>query len=66
MIYLDHSATTPVDPRVFEAMTPYLTEYPWNPSSIYRAGQDVRKAVEDAREKMAKLVGPLGLELRGR
>jgi cysteine desulfurase len=56
MIYLDHSATTPVDPRVFEAMKPYLTEYPWNPSSIYRAGQDVRKAVEDAREKMAEIL----------
>jgi cysteine desulfurase len=56
MIYLDHNATTPVDPRVFEAMRPYLTEAYGNPSSIYRAGQDVRKAVEDAREKMGRLL----------
>lgn len=57
MIYLDHSATTPVDSRVFEAMKPYLTEHYGNPSSIYRIGQDVRKAVEDARESVAKLLG---------
>jgi cysteine desulfurase len=57
MIYLDHSATTPVDPRVFEAMKPFLTEQFGNPSSVYRAGQDVRRAVEDAREKIAGLLG---------
>lgn len=57
MIYLDHNATTPVDPRVFEAMKPYLTEYYGNPSSIYRAGQDVRKVVEDARDTLAALLG---------
>lgn len=57
MIYLDHNATTPVDPRVFEAMRPYLTERFGNPSSIYRAGQDVRKAVEDARDSLAGLLG---------
>jgi cysteine desulfurase len=57
MIYLDHNATTPVDPRVFEAMKPYLTDRWGNPSSIYRAGQDVRKAVEDAREQIARLIG---------
>jgi cysteine desulfurase len=57
MIYLDHSATTPVDPRVFEAMRPYLTEGFGNPSSIYRAGQDVRMAVEQARERVAVLLG---------
>lgn len=56
MIYLDHNATTPVDPRVFEAMRPFLTEAWGNPSSIYRAGQDVRKAVEDARETVAGLI----------
>jgi cysteine desulfurase len=57
MIYLDHSATAPVDPRVFEAMKPYLMDRFGNPSSIYRAGQDVRKDVEDAREKVAALLG---------
>jgi cysteine desulfurase len=46
-----------VDPRVFEAMKPYLTEHYGNPSSIYRAGQDVRKAVEDARDSVAALLG---------
>ncbi len=56
MIYLDHNATTPVDPRVFDAMKPYLTESYSNPSSVYRAGQDVRKAVEDAREMLARLL----------
>ena len=56
MIYLDHNATTPVDPRVFEVMKPYLTETYGNPSSIYRAGQDVRKAVEDARETVGRLL----------
>jgi cysteine desulfurase len=57
MIYLDHNATTPVDPRVFEAMKPYLTTQFGNPSSIYRAGQDVRKTVEDARDILANLLG---------
>ena len=57
MIYLDHSATTPVDPRVFDAMRPFLTEQFGNPSSVYRAGQDVRRAVEDSREKIAGLLG---------
>jgi len=57
MIYLDHNATTPVDPRVFEAMKPYLTEKYENPSSIYRAGQDVSKAVNDARDALAGLLG---------
>jgi cysteine desulfurase len=56
MIYLDHSATTPVDPRVFEAMKPFLADQFGNPSSIYRAGQDVRRVVEDAREKIAALL----------
>lgn len=57
MIYLDHNATTPIDPRVFEAMKPYLTDLFGNPSSIYRAGQDVRKVVEDARDTLAGLLG---------
>ncbi len=63
MIYLDHNATTPVDPRVFEAMKPYLTEKYGNPSSIYRAGQDVRKAVEDARDLVAALLGATSREV---
>jgi cysteine desulfurase len=57
VIYLDHSATTPIDPRVVEAIQPFLAESFANPSSLYRAAQDVRRAVEQAREKVAALIG---------
>jgi cysteine desulfurase len=56
-IYLDHSATTPVDRRVTEAMLPYLTEKFGNPSSVHRAGQEARAAVDRARRDVAALVG---------
>jgi len=56
-IYLDNNATTPVSPRVFEAMVPYLTEHFGNPSSAYGAGRRVREAVEAARERVAALLG---------
>ncbi len=55
-IYLDHSATTPTDPRVFDAMRPYFTEIFGNPSSLYRIAQDARAAIEEAREKLAQLL----------
>ncbi|HJV26396.1 MAG TPA: IscS subfamily cysteine desulfurase [Aromatoleum sp.] len=56
-IYLDYSATTPVDPRVAEAMIPWLTEKFGNPASRSHAyGWDAEKAVEDAREQVAALV----------
>ncbi len=55
-IYLDHAATTPVDKRVLEAMLPYFTESYGNPSSIYGFSNDVRKAVEEARRRVAKLI----------
>lgn len=57
MIYFDHSATTPIDKRVLDAMMPYLGDFFGNPSSVYRAAQEVRKAVEEAREKVASLIG---------
>lgn len=57
MIYFDHSATTPIDERVLDAMMPYLRDRFGNPSSVYRAGQEVRKAVEEAREKVANFIG---------
>jgi cysteine desulfurase len=63
MIYLDHSATTPTDPRVAEAVLPYLADRFGNPSSIYRAGQDVRVEVERAREKVAALLGARPTEI---
>jgi cysteine desulfurase len=56
-IYLDHAATTPVDPRVVEAMLPYFTEDYGNPSSIHRYGQKAERAVEQARETVARLWG---------
>ncbi len=53
MIYLDYAATTPVDPRVFDAMRPYFSEAFGNPSSIHRYGQRAEAAVEAARETVA-------------
>ena len=56
-IYLDYSATTPVDPRVAEAMIPWLTEHFGNPASRSHAyGWEAEKAVEDARGQIAALV----------
>ena len=54
-IYLDHAATTPVDPRVLEAMLPYFSEVYGNPSSIHRLGRAAETAVEDARERVARV-----------
>ena len=57
MIYLDHCATTPVDPQVYEAMVPYLTEEYGNPSSkYYSQAVHAREAVERAREQVAGLI----------
>jgi cysteine desulfurase len=57
-IYLDYSATTPVDPRVAAKMIPYLTEEYGNPASrSHPYGWTAEKAVENAREEVAKLVG---------
>ncbi len=55
-IYLDNSATTPIDPRVVEAMMPYLTDKFGNPSSIHFFGQEARAAVDKARHQVAALV----------
>jgi cysteine desulfurase len=55
-IYLDYAATTPLDPRVLEAMMPYLTEKFGNPNSIHAFGREARKAVDEAREKIAALL----------
>ncbi len=56
-IYLDYSATTPVDPRVAEKMIPYLTQHFGNPASrSHSLGWTAEKAVEEAREQVAQLV----------
>ena len=58
MIYLDHHSTTPLDPAVLEEMMPYMTESFGNPSSLdHRYGHDASVAVEEARERVASLVG---------
>jgi cysteine desulfurase len=56
-VYLDNSATTPVDPRVVEALMPYLSEKFGNPSSVHFYGQQARAAVDRARREVAALVG---------
>lgn len=53
MIYLDYAATTPVDARVLDAMTPYFADSFGNPSSVHRFGQRAEAAVESARETVA-------------
>jgi cysteine desulfurase len=56
-IYFDHSATTPIDPRVLEAMGPYLGGAYGNPSSLHQEGRIAREAVERARAQVAALIG---------
>lgn len=56
-IYMDHSATTAVDPAVVEAMLPYFSEKFGNPSSLYAIGRQARRAIEDSRQKIADLLG---------
>ena len=56
-IYLDYSATTPMHPDVLQAMTPYFTEAFGNPSAIYSYGLEAKQAVDEARSKVAGLIG---------
>ena len=56
-VYLDHAATTPLDPVVFEAMLPHLKDHYGNASSIHAFGRRARFAVEESREKVADLLG---------
>ncbi len=57
MIYLDNSATTPLDPEVFKSMEPYFLEEFGNASTFYKLGREARKALEIARENVAALIG---------
>jgi len=56
MIYLDHSATTPTDPRVVEAILPYFTEVYGNASSSHQVGKDAQQAIETARATVARIL----------
>ena len=56
-VYLDHNATTPLDPEVLEAMLPFLREEYGNPSSIHSRGGEAKDAVEAARRKVAQALG---------
>jgi cysteine desulfurase len=57
LIYLDYNATAPIDPRVAEAMTPYLHAHFGNPSSGHSLGAETKKAVEKARKQVADMLG---------
>lgn len=56
-VYLDHNATTPLHPEVLEEMMPYLTEKFGNASSVHSYGREAREAIDEAREKVARLIG---------
>ena len=55
-VYLDYSASTPVDPRVLEAMAPYFSDVFANPSSAHRYGREAERAIEDARATVAGIL----------
>lgn len=62
-VYLDHTAGMPVDPQVIEAMKPYFTQLYSNPSSLHSSAQEVRKGIQNARKKVAMLVGAKSEEI---
>jgi len=55
-VYMDYAATTYTKPEVLEEMLPYFTQYFGNPSSIYSIARDTRKAIDKARERVAKAI----------
>ena len=62
-VYFDHSATTPVDSEVAKLVLEYMTDKFGNPSSIHSFGREVRKSVEEARDKVAALLGAQAKEI---
>lgn len=62
-IYLDHAATTPLDPAVLDIMQPYLLNHYGNPSSIHHAGRLALHAVDEARDTVAQLLGSRAREI---
>jgi cysteine desulfurase len=63
MIYLDYNATTPLCPAAREAMEPFLGRHYGNPSSVHAAGREARAGVDDARDRLAELLGAKPHEL---
>ena len=59
MIYLDHAATTPLHPEARRAMEPFLERIHGNPSSVHAVGQEARRALDDARDRIAAALGAL-------
>ena len=57
LVYLDHAATTPMRPEAVEAMLPFLTERFANPSGSHRFARDARRAVDEARDRVADVIG---------
>jgi cysteine desulfurase len=57
VIYLDYNATTPLAPEALDAMRPFLEQHFGNPSSIHAAGRETRAAIDDARDRLARLLG---------
>jgi cysteine desulfurase len=62
-VYLDYTATTPLDPQVFEAMRPYFLEKFGNASSIHHFGQEAKAALDASRDVIAKMIGATSGEL---
>jgi|DewCreStandDraft_1066081.scaffolds.fasta_scaffold01361_12 cysteine desulfurase len=63
IIYLDHAATTPVAPAVLEAMLPFFREKFANPSSLYGPAREVRRAIDQARDTVARVLGARSSEI---
>src|SRR5689334_4215529 len=63
MIYLDHNATTPLAPEALAAMLPFLEKHHGNPSSIHAAGREARAAIDDARDRVARVLGTKSHEI---
>jgi cysteine desulfurase len=63
MIYLDHNATTPLDPRVQDKMTEFMREHFGNPSSLYPIGRAVKEIITEARDSIAKALGAKRTEI---
>lgn len=62
-LYFDHAATTPLAPEVLEAMLPWLRQQAANPSSVHRAGQRARRALEQSRDRVAASIGASSREI---